>query len=107
SPARQAFGVAAHLGMRLDRRQALLAIEELPALLRSLGDMLTSEIDLLKLERKIDEDVRGSLFQNQREFYLQEQLKAIHRELGSEESEDGDDLSATLEAKGLPEPVAV
>ena len=107
SPARQAFGVAAHLGMRLDRRQALLAIDELPALLRSLGDMLTSEIDLLKLERKIDEDVRGSLFQNQREFYLQEQLKAIHRELGSEESEDGDDLSATLEAKGLPEPVAV
>ena len=35
-----------------------------------------------ELERKIDEDVRGSLFQNQREFYLQEQLKAIHRELG-------------------------
>jgi ATP-dependent Lon protease len=107
SPARQAFGVAAHLGTRLDRRQALLAIDELPALLRSLGDMLTSEIDLLKLERKIDDDVRGSLFQNQREFYLQEQLKAIHRELGSEEGDDGDDLAEALEAKGLPEPVAV
>jgi Lon protease-like protein len=38
SPARQAFGVAAHLGTRLDRRQALLAIDELPALLRSLGE---------------------------------------------------------------------
>jgi ATP-dependent Lon protease len=107
SPARQAFGIAAHLGTRLDRRQALLAIDELPALLQSLGDMLTSEIDLLKLERKIDEDVRGSLFQNQREFYLQEQLKAIHRELGGDEGEDGDDLAAVLEAKGLPEPVAV
>jgi ATP-dependent Lon protease len=107
SPARQAFGIAAHLGTRLDRRQALLAIDELPALLRSLGDMLTSEIDLLKLERKIDDDVRGSLFQNQREFYLQEQLKAIHRELGSEEGDDGDDLAATLDAKGLPEAVAV
>jgi ATP-dependent Lon protease len=107
SPARQAFGIAAHLGTRLDRRQALLAIDELPALLRSLGDMLTSEIDLLKLERKIDDDVRGSLFQNQREFYLQEQLKAIHRELGGEEGDDGDDLAETLEAKGLPEPIAV
>jgi ATP-dependent Lon protease len=107
SPARQAFGIAAHLGTRLDRRQALLAIDELPALLQSLGDMLTSEIDLLKLERKIDEDVRGSLFQNQREFYLQEQLKAIHRELGGDEGEDGDDLAAVLDAKGLPEPVAV
>src|SRR5215207_993094 len=105
SPARQAFGIAAHLGTRLDRRQALLAIDELPALLRSLGDMLTSEIDLLRLERKIDDDVRGSLFQNQREFYLQEQLKAIHRELGSDESDDGDDLAAQLEAKGLPEPI--
>jgi ATP-dependent Lon protease len=107
SPARQAFGIAAHLGTRLDRRQALLAIDELPALLQSIGDVLTSEIDLLRLERKIDDDVRGSLFQNQREFYLQEQLKAIHRELGSEEGEDGDDLAATLDAKGLPEPVGV
>ena len=107
SPARQAFGVAAHLGTRIDRRQGLLAIDELPALLRALGDTLTNEIDLLKLERKIDDDVRGSLFQNQREFYLQEQLKAIHRELGSEEGDDGDDLAAALETKGLPEPVAV
>ena len=104
SPARQAFGVAAHLGARIDRRQALLAIDALPALLRALGDTLTSEIDLLKLERKIDDDVRGSLFQNQREFYLQEQLRAIHRELGSEEGDDGDDLAAALESKGLPEP---
>jgi ATP-dependent Lon protease len=107
APARQAFGIAAHLGTRLDRRQALLAIDELPALLRSLGDTLTSEIDLLRLERKIDDDVRGSLFQNQREFYLQEQLKAIHRELGSEDGDDGDDIAGTLDAKGLPEAVAV
>jgi ATP-dependent Lon protease len=105
SPARQAFGIAAHLGTQLDRRQGLLAIEEFPALLRALGDLLTNEIDLLKLERKIDDDVRGSLFQNQREFYLQEQLKAIHRELGGEDGDDVDELAAQLEAKGLPEPV--
>src|SRR5437764_2427427 len=105
SPARQAFGIAAHLGTRLDRRQGLLAIDELPALLSSLADVLSSEIDLLRLERKIDDDVRGSLFQNQREFYLQEQLRAIHRELGSEEGDDGDELATQLEAKGLPEPI--
>ncbi|MEO8562036.1 MAG: endopeptidase La [bacterium] len=105
SPARQTFGIAAHLGTNLDRRQGLLAIEELPALLRALGDALTSEIDLLKLERKIDDDVRGSLFQNQREFYLQEQLKAIHRELGGEDGDDVDELSIQLEAKGLPDAV--
>src|SRR5690349_20997582 len=105
SPARQAFGIAAHLGTRLDRRQSLLAVDELPALLRALGDVLSSEIDLLKLERKIDDDVRGSLFQNQREFYLQEQLKAIHRELGGEDGDDDDELAAQIEAKGLPEPI--
>ena len=105
SPARQLFGVAAHLGTRLERRQALLETADLPALVASLDEMLTSEIELLRLERKIDDDVRGSLFQNQREFYLQEQLKAIHRELGGEDGDETDDLAAQLEAKGLPEPV--
>ncbi|HUQ81625.1 MAG TPA: LON peptidase substrate-binding domain-containing protein, partial [Gemmatimonadaceae bacterium] len=105
SPARQAFGMAAHVGARLDRRQALLEVAEFPLLLQSVADMLSGEIDLLKLERKIDDDVRGSLFQNQREFYLQEQLKAIHRELGGEDGDDTDELSTTLEAKGLPEAV--
>ena len=102
---RQAFGIAAHLSTRLDRRQSLLESSDFPTLLRTLGESLSSEIDLLKLERKIDDDVRGSLFQNQREFYLQEQLKAIHRELGGEDGDDTDDLGAVLEAKGLPEPV--
>ena len=105
SPARQSFGIAAHLGTRLDRRQGLLESADFPTLLRTLGETLTSEIDLLKLERKIDDDVRGSLFQNQREFYLQEQLKAIHRELGGEDGDDTDELGAQLEAKGLPEAV--
>jgi ATP-dependent Lon protease len=103
--ARQAFGMAAHLGTRLDRRQGLLELDEFPALLEAIGDMLRGEIDLLKLERKIDDDVRGSLFQNQREFYLQEQLKAIHRELGGEDGDDTDDLAAALEARALPAPV--
>ncbi len=105
SPTRQTFGIAAHLGTRLERRQGLLESGDFPALLRTLGDTLTSEIDLLKLERKIDDDVRGSLFQNQREFYLQEQLKAIHRELGGEDGDDTDELGVTLEAKGLPDAV--
>ncbi|CAN5782554.1 endopeptidase La [soil metagenome] len=105
SPARQSFGIAAHLGTRLDRRQGLLESADFPPLLKTLGETLTSEIDLLKLEKKIDDDVRGSLFQNQREFYLQEQLKAIHRELGGDDGDDTDELGATIEAKGLPEPV--
>jgi ATP-dependent Lon protease len=105
TPARQIFAMAAHLGTRLDRRQGLLEIPDLPALLEALGAMLSSEIELLRLERKIDDDVRGSLFQNQREFYLQEQLKAIHRELSGDEGDDTDELAEAIERKGLPEPV--
>jgi ATP-dependent Lon protease len=105
NPARQLFAMAAHLGTRLDRRQGLLEIPDFSALVEALSGMLSSEIDLLRLERKIDDDVRGSLFQNQREFYLQEQLKAIHRELGGDDGDDTDDLATAIEAKGLPEPV--
>jgi ATP-dependent Lon protease len=63
-----------------------------------------SEIELLRLEQKIEQEVRGSLFQNQREFYLQEQLKAIHRELGQED-DDLADLETQVERKGLPDAV--
>ena len=69
------------------------------------NQLLASEIELLRLERKLDEEVRGSLFQNQREFYLQEQLKAIHRELGQDEPTTSSDLERQIEARKLPEAV--
>ena len=101
---RQAYAVAAHTAVRHEVRQELLESPTLAALWRSLSDLLAAEIEVLRLERKIDDDVRGSLFQSQREFYLQEQLKAIHRELGGEDDE-GDDLEEQVEAKGMPEAV--
>ena len=104
--ARQAYVVAAHLGVRHELRQALLEADVLTDLLSMLAELLAGELDLLRLERKIDDDVRGSLFQNQREFYLQEQLRAIHRELGEEDGDDFDELERQLAAKNLPEPVA-
>jgi ATP-dependent Lon protease len=105
STARQAFGIAAHLSLRVETRQALLETSSLLALFRMLADVLSSEIELLRLERKIDDEVRGSLFQNQREFYLQEQLKAIHRELGQEEGEEIEELEAQIVAKQMPDAV--
>jgi ATP-dependent Lon protease len=100
---RMACAIAAHLSVRHEIRQRLLESPALPDLLAALEELVTSEIDLLRLERKIDDDVRGSLYRNQREFYLQEQLKAIHRELGEEEADDLDGLVEQLESKGLPQ----
>ena len=101
---RQAYGMAAHLAVKQETRQKLLEAQPTEALLRLLGEVISGENELLRLERKIDEDVRGSLFQNQREFYLQEQLKAIHRELGHED-DDLTDLEAQAEKRGMPEQV--
>ena len=102
---RQLYTVVAHLAVRLDVRQRLLEQDSVSALAAAIGDVLSGEVELLRLEQKIDSDVRGSLFQNQREFYLQEQLKAIHRELGNEE-DDFAELEAQVERKDLPEQAA-
>jgi ATP-dependent Lon protease len=106
SDERRAMAIAAHLVLRHDAKQALLDTETASELWAALVRVLGAEIELLRLERKIDDDVRGSLFQNQREFYLQEQLRAINRELGQDEGDDLSDLDAEITKRGLPEPVA-
>jgi ATP-dependent Lon protease len=107
SIARQAYGIGAHLAVRVEVRQALLEAPTIPTLFEALSQVLVSETELLRLERKLDDEVRGSLFQNQREFYLQEQLKAIHRELGQDEADDLGELERQLEGRKLPETVKV
>ncbi|MDP9203362.1 MAG: endopeptidase La [Gemmatimonadota bacterium] len=102
SAERQAFGVAAHVAVRFELRQSLLEADTLRQLLEMLGELLSGEIELLRLERKIDDDVRGAMFQNQREFYLQEQLRVIHRELGEEDGDDFAELEALVRKKALP-----
>ena len=105
SAERQAFGVAAHIAVRFELRQSLLEAETLRALLEMLGELLSGEIELLRLERKIDDDVRGAMFQNQREFYLQEQLRVIHKELGEEDGDDFAELETQIRKKSLPKHV--
>ncbi|AHG91394.1 ATP-dependent protease La [Gemmatirosa kalamazoonensis] len=99
---RQAFGVAAHLAVRHEQRQRLLEAPALPDMLARLDELLGGELELLGLERQIEERVRGAVFQNQREFYLHEQLKAIHQELGHDESDDTAALEAQVRDRGMP-----
>ncbi len=105
SDERRAIAIAAHLAVKHDVRQKLLETPTLGSLWQALSDVLSAEIELLRLERKIDEDVRGSLFQNQREFYLQEQLRAITRELGQDDGDELADLDAEIKRRALPEAV--
>ena len=105
SAERQAYGIAAHLGVRHEVRQRLLDAETVGDLLRELNEVIAAEIEVLRLERKLDEEVRGSLVQNQREFYLQEQLKAIHRELGEDDGADNSELEEQIKKRAMPEVV--
>ena len=84
-------------------RQALLEIADAPRPARRARPTCSrARSSCCELERKIDDDVRGSLFQNQREFYLQEQLKAIHRELGGEDGDDVDELERRSRRRDCP-----
>ena len=102
---RQVYGIAAHVPAALDVRQRILESATLEDAFGAITVLLTGEIEVLRIERKLDDDTRGAMYQTQREFYLQEQLKLIHHELGQDDSDDVSELETSLQAKTLPEPV--
>lgn len=88
-----------------DAKQAMLEASDIRAELDLLGKHLASEIEILKLERKLDVEVKDQFTKNQKEFYLHEKLKAIKKELGYEEEGDEEyrELSRGIEESGMPE----
>jgi ATP-dependent Lon protease len=105
TPERQVYGIAAHVPAALEVRQRILESATLEDAFSAVTVLLAGEIEVLRIERKLDDDTRGAMYQTQREFYLQEQLKLIHRELGQDDADDVTELEAALQAKALPEPV--
>jgi len=96
-PAKLADTVASHLNLKIAEKQELLEVEGVgPRLERVFGHM-ESEIGVLQVEKRIRNRVKRQMEKTQREYYLNEQLKAIQKELG--EGEDGKDEAAELEAK--------
>jgi ATP-dependent Lon protease len=102
---RQAYGIAAHVPAALEVRQQILESATLESAFSAITTLLSGEIEVLRIERKLDDDTRGAMYQTQREFYLQEQLKLIHRELGQDDTDDVAELESSLQARTLPEPV--
>ena len=88
-------------------RQKLLEQSDGRVRLNEIHRQLTRELELVELRGRIQSQVQGQLSQNQREFYLREQLKAIQKELGEgdEAGRDVEDLREKLEAAGLPDEV--
>lgn len=78
--------IAAHLSIKLDEKQKLLEIVNLPKRLEKLMALLESEIDVLQVEKKIRGRVKRQMEKTQREYYLNEQIKAIQKELNEIEN---------------------
>jgi ATP-dependent Lon protease len=96
-PAKLADTVAAHLSVKISDRQALLETLVTAARLEGVLSLIESEIGVLQVERKIKSRVKRQMEKTQREYYLNEQLKAIQKELG--EGDDGRDELNELDEK--------
>src|SRR5689334_11878703 len=96
-PAKLADTVAAHLNLKIPEKQELLETAGVTARLERVFAHMEGEIGVLQVEKRIRNRVKRQMEKTQREYYLNEQLKAIQKELG--EGEDGKDEAAELEAR--------
>ncbi len=87
---RLADTIAAHLPLKLEQKQEILEIFDVPKRLEHLLWLLETELDILQVEKRIRGRVKRQMEKSQRDYYLNEQVKAIQKELG--EGEDGADL---------------
>lgn len=87
---RLADTIAAHLPLKLENKQSVLGLADVRQRLENLLNQIEREVDILNVDKKIRGRVKRQIEKNQRDFYLNEQVKAIQKELG--EGEDGADL---------------
>ncbi|MDD3529784.1 MAG: endopeptidase La [Gallionellaceae bacterium] len=96
---RMADTIAAHLPLKLEQKQAILEIFGLKARLDHLMGFMETEIDILQVEKRIRGRVKRQMEKSQREYYLNEQVKAIQKELGEiEEGAELDELEKKIKA---------
>lgn len=99
---RLADTIAAHLSIKLDEKQKILEIIDLNKRLEKLVTVMESEIDLLQIEKKIRGRVKRQMEKTQREYYLNEQMKAIQKELELEESpNEFEAIAKKIEKSGM------
>ena len=96
-PGRLADTIAAHMALKLDEKQKVLAIEGVRERLEHVMGLIDSEIDMLQIEKRIRGRVKQQMEKSQREYYLNEQMKAIQKELG--DMEDAPNEISDLEKK--------
>ena len=103
-PERFADTLAAHLAVATPEKQTLLEAESAAERLQKLQDVLEVEIEKVNIDRRINNKVKKQMEKAQKEYYLNEKIKAIHQELGRKDdrTDEVDDLKKKIEASGMP-----
>jgi ATP-dependent Lon protease len=102
-PGRLADTIAAHLPLKLEQKQEVLEMFDVKQRLEHLLGLLETELDILQVEKRIRGRVKRQMEKSQREYYLNEQVKAIQKELGElEEGGDLDEMEKKIKAAHMP-----
>jgi len=102
-PGRLADTIAAHLPLKLESKQVVLDLGDVKPRLENLFEQIEREVDILNVDKKIRGRVKRQMEKNQRDFYLNEQVKAIQKELGEgEEGADIEEIEKKIKASRMP-----
>ena len=104
-PAKLTDTIAANLQLSIEEKQGLLEIFDPAERLNRIGDVLDVEIEKLNMDRTIQSRVKRQMEKAQKEYYLNEKIKAIQKELGRGEKSEFDELKKKVEAAGMPKEV--
>lgn len=107
-PGRLTDTISAHMSLELPQKQAILEIMDVRARLDHLLGLMDTEVDVFQVEKKIRGRVKKQMEKSQREYYLNEQIKAIQKELGEmgEEVGEVDDIEKKIVAANMPKEAA-
>jgi len=102
-PARLGDTIAGQLALKISDKQALLEIEDVNLRLEKLFEKLRKEINIVKLERRLKQRVKGQMEKTQKDYYLNEQMRAIQKEMGSKDDfkTELDELARAIKKKKL------
>jgi ATP-dependent Lon protease len=101
-PGKLSDAIAANLQIPVEEKQELLEIFDPPERLQRIADILDAEIEKLNVDRSINTRVKRQMERAQKEYYLNEKLKAIQKELGRGEASEIDQLKKKIETSGMP-----
>jgi ATP-dependent Lon protease len=104
-PSRLADTIAAHMTIKIEEKQSVLEVPQIVNRFERLMTLMESEVDMLEMEKRIRGRVKQQMEKNQREYYLNEQMKAIQKELGEMDDvpNELDEIAAKIHKSGMPQ----